>query len=221
MILYVDGDSYSTPGFCVKKDQSYWSLFGQHVKADSIVNYAYGGKSPEGMIRSAVRFAIENPDQDIFFLLGFGPLERFDVGFQIDSRDNPNPAEQGISSNPFSVEKERVIGHVSSLSEANFYSNLILLGNFLDIKGFKYMFHYMSVPLKRTQSSMLTSLRNEIDKNPRIVNLFEDTYFVHGIKNKIKPVDFDEYGWIGHHGWQVNELYGDYLIQHYQKLYAK
>jgi hypothetical protein len=221
MILYVDGDSYTTPGFCVDQHQSYWSLFGQHAKADSIVNYAYMGKSPEGMIRSCVRFAVENSDQDIFFLLGFGPIERFDVGYQTGPRDNPNPAEHGISSNPFSAEKERVIGHVSSLTEANFYSNLVLLGNFLDSRGFKYMFHFMPVPLKRLEAPLLTSLRNEVDQNPRIVNLFEDTYFIHGMKNKIKPVDFDEYGWMGHHGWQVNGLYADYLIQHYQKLYAK
>ena len=220
MILYVDGDSYSTPGVCVDQHQSYWSLFGQHVRADSIVNYAYSGKSPEGMIRSAVRFAIERPNQDIFFLLGFGPLERFDVRFQTNPFKNPNPAESGISSNPFSAEKERVLGHVSSLSEANFYSNLVLLGNLLDTLNFKYMFHYMTVPLKRMEAPMLTSLRNEVDKNPRIVNLFEDTCFVHGIKNKIKPVDFDEYGWIGHHGPEVNGIYADYLIQQYQKLYG-
>jgi hypothetical protein len=60
-------------------------------------------------------------------------------------------------------------------------------------------------------------LRNAVEKNPRIVNLFEDTYYMHGIKNNIKPVDFDQTigdGWQGHHGWQVNELYAEYLIRH-------
>jgi hypothetical protein len=217
MILYVDGDSYTTPDFCVREDLSYWSLFGQHVKADSIVNYAYSGKSVGGMVRSAVRFAVEHKDQDVFFLLGFSHLERFDVGFRFGSMKNPNPAESGVSSCRFSDSRQHTIGYNSELQSANFYSNLILLGSLLDSLNFKYMFHFMPIPLKRTQSPILTSLRNAVEKNPRIVNLFEDTYYMHGIKNNIKPVDFDQIigdGWQGHHGWQVNELYAEYLIRH-------
>jgi hypothetical protein len=220
MILYVDGDSYSQPGVCVDPPLSYWSLFGKHINADKIVNYAYSGKSMSGMVRCAVRFAIDNKDHDVFFLLGFSHLARFDVGFQLDVKNNPNPAESGISSKSFADDHSRTLGHVSSLLEADLYANIVMLDTLLNTMKFKHIFHNMIEIHKAPDVPMLTSLKKEVNARTSVVNFFGNTYFDHGKKHNIKPVDFDKFGWVGHHGPEVNGIYADYLIQQYQQLYG-
>ena len=79
--------------------------------------------------------------------------------------------------------------------------------------------HYHAIPIKRKKSVMLDSLRNEVDQMPNVLNLHQDTLITWGMRNKIKPVDFDRYGWVGHYGAEVNKLYANYLIENYQRVY--
>jgi hypothetical protein len=218
MILYVDGDSYTTPGLCVDQEQSYWSLFGKHINATDITNYAYSGKSNEGIFRSAVRFVLENKQSDIFLLLGFSHLARYDTSPFIPVT-NPNPAEINISSAPYKEDKDRVGGYSTELLEATFYSNLVLFDTFLKQSNVKYMLHYCGLPFKKTSAPILNTLRNRVEECANVINLFQDTYTSLPMKHKIKPADFAKYGVVGHHGAEGNKVYADFLIEQYQKLY--
>ena len=242
MILYVDGDSCSTPNLAVNESDSYWKLFADHIGADKIINYSYPGKSVEGMLRSATRFIVENDTTDVFLLIGLsflcrrdeildGPVGPWEKG--ATPYPNPNPAEPHIGSkNLWSPAKNKGLiaqiarqlniqggGHIDDLQESNFYSNIILFNSFLQSRKVKNLMHYHAIPIKRKKSVMLDSLRNEVDQMPNVLNLHQDTLLTWGMRNKIKPVDFDRYGWVGHYGAEVNKLYANYLIENYQRVY--
>ena len=49
-ILYVFGDSFSTPGFCVEPKDSFWGLLAKDLRVDKIVNYSHEGFSLDQII---------------------------------------------------------------------------------------------------------------------------------------------------------------------------
>ena len=228
MILYVDGDSYTTPWYYVEAQDSYWSLFGDHVNASSVVNYAYIGKSNEGIMRNATRFAIENKNTEVFFLLGFTHLERrdffaseFRTGNAPDKK-NPNPKERGVRSKKHSgidSPKENIITYSREFEEAQFLSNLLNLYGFFKYANCKFMFHFCSKPLEHNPLPLVNDFYLEVSNHKEIVNLFDNTYGTYNQKLNIRPADYSQYGWDGHHGPEGNKAYSEFLIKKYKEIY--
>lgn len=228
MIVYVDGDSYTTPNFCVDSKDSYWQLFGNYLNARSITNYAYAGKSNTGMIRNAMRFVLDNPDSEVFVLLGFSHLERldyFDINFskghQPDIK-NPNPSERGVRSCPLysSAQPDEIIKYDREFEESIFLSQLLSAYGFFKNKNIKFIFHFCSVPLLQDNlRPLINTFLIEIKQYKEIVNLFDNTYMTLNQKLGIKPSDFNQYSWMGHHGEQGNKAYADFLINKYKEIY--
>lgn len=224
MILYVDGDSYSTPNFCVDADHSYWKLFANRIGALSVTNHAYTGKSNEGMFRNATRFCLENTKDKVFVLIGLSHLERFDlVDYSVQStivNKNPVPAEHGVLSESFKDDASRSSQFNREFEECVFLSKLINFYGFLKTrKNVSFMIHFCSKPLVQSNIPMLESLYHEVTNYPEVVNLFKDTYQTVNQDQGIKPVDFKSYGWAGHHGVEGNQVYVNYLVKKYQELY--
>ena len=231
-ILYVDGDSYTTPNMHVDIKDSYWSLFGNYVKISNIVNYAYPGKSNEGIFRNATRFILDNNDKELFMLLGFTHLERYDVfdrehELRILSGEpvrplNLNPCEQGVVTKSYtqsSKESDTLVYWHREFDETKFLSNLINFSAFCQQKNVKFMLHYCSKPLVDPKIPLSESFFSEVQRIPNIINLFDNTYQTYNQKLKIKPADYEQYGWNGHHGPAGNKAYFEFLISKYNELY--
>lgn len=233
-LLYVDGDSYTTPNYCVDVQDSYWKLFGDYLNIDNIVNYAYSGKSNDGIFRNATRFILDNPDKELFILLGFTHLERYDVfnrerELAVNAGDsvvnpNPNPCEIGVETRSYkqeSKESDVLIYWHREFDESKFLSSLINFNAFCEKHNVKFILHFCSHPLVNPEIDLLNTFYKEIDNLPNIVNLFENTYTSYNQTLNIKPADFKEFGWVGHHGSEGNKAYAEFLINKYRELYEQ
>lgn len=224
MILYVDGDSYSTPNFCVDVDLSFWGLMADYIQSTDIVNNAYLGKSNEGMFRNVTRFCIDHPREKIFILLGLSHLERFDlVDYSFHSsivNKNPSKSEKGVLSRSFKDDPSRTKDFDREFEECNFLFHLINCYGFLKTrKNVNFIIHFCSKPLVPSNIPLLESFYTEVSNYPEVVNLFDNTYTSINQDLGIKPVDFSSYGWFGHHGTEGNSVYANFLIKKYQELY--
>ena len=47
--LFIYGDSYSTPGFCVDPKDSWWGLIAQDLQVGSIENYSWPGNNVDSI----------------------------------------------------------------------------------------------------------------------------------------------------------------------------
>lgn len=224
MILYVDGDSYSTPGGCVDPVDSYWSKFGAHIQATKIVNFAYPGKSNNGMIRNATRFCLDHPEEDLFVLIGFSHLERYDYfdehQHSYKSSKTPNPLEFGVVSEHAHQNQDRIQFYNREFEESKFLSALINFhGGLTTRPNIKFMLHSCTNPLVISNMPLLERFYQEVQSYPRVINLFNDTYLSLNQRLGVKPVDFDAFKWQGHHGPEGNATYAELLINAYNDLY--
>ena len=216
-IIYIDGDSYSTPDFCCPIADSYWYKFKNHINAIEYVNYAQPGKSNFSMIRNALRFYLQNKDKRIFFLIGFSHLYRSD--FQDDKNQNPlnkfNFEERFIHQHIY-VDKPDIVRATYEHEVLNFMTNCLLLYNFLESKNINFILHNCSNPyIEDIYSPLLKDFWLEILNLDKIPNLLNNTYLSINELKKIKPIDFEKHGWVGHHGPEGNLEYFNFLKQHY------
>jgi len=79
--VYVFGDSYSTPGFCVAEKDSFWFLASKDVGAKNIYQYSYTGCAFESIQHIITCLFLEESNigrdfSDSLFLIGIPPLVR-------------------------------------------------------------------------------------------------------------------------------------------------
>jgi hypothetical protein len=133
---------------------------------------------------------------------------------------NPNPREHGVVSRSVHHNPVLANGYDREFEESVFLSSLITFYEFLKSrKNVKFMLHFCSKPLTASNVPLLETFYKTVQTFTKIVNLFDDTYTSLNEKHKIKPVDFGTYGWQGHQGSAGNELYANFLINHYRHLY--
>lgn len=231
-ILYVIGDSYTTPRVCVKVEDSYWKKFADLIKADSVINHSHQGKGNQNMLRNAMRFCLDNPNKKIFILIGLTTISRFDYqDYNVENsynKNNGNHSELFIHNFYIQEDNNKTEEYDKWFVEkwtyehtfCNLINSIIAHAYFFKSVNVDYLIHNCSTPLvEDLYSPFLKSFCLELKKDTCIPNLFANTYYSLNKEKGIKPVDFEKYGWHGHHGSEGNQVYFEYLKQVVEREY--
>ena len=214
--LYVFGDSYSTPGFCVDPKDSWWGLMAQDLQVGEVENYSWPGNNIDSISHLIVAGAGFMPED--YVIIGVPPIERFTV---YDSNGQP-PKSHRFFGNLESMNQRPLLehdglrqvtthqlgqGYVMSWNrgwqEAQVLRELFLLSRY--IKGWtsRYLIVNLAEPFQpMTEWTTLNSIQRRFLADSHSI-LFDSTYFSAN-KGIYRPVDFDTHGWHGHHGAEGN-----------------
>lgn len=226
-ILYVIGDSYTTPDFCVSVEDSYWSKFAKYINADIIVNHSHPGKNNSNMLRNAVRFVLENKEKNIFVLIGLTSLCRLDYYnrsiINLFNDKNGNTSELYIHNYDKKQSSEFDKWFVSTwcyeFSLVNLLKDILTSAAFFQLNKVDYLIQNCSATHQQELHNPLVKLfTQEVNKDLRVPNLYKDSFHNLNLELGIKPADYDNYGWHGHHGSEGNEIYFQYLKQKFEEI---
>lgn len=219
--VYVFGDSYSTPNYCVDIEDSFWHSVGVEVGAKNVHNYSNVGNSIGGIVH------LITSDQDNFnwnglFLIGIPPLERMTT-----CREDVLPknmrrsftSSSGIISTHViqsqqvlrdlqwrELGKEFVVVQERGWTEARVLRELYLLDSWLRLEK-KANFVFVNLSKKLMPQDMWLPSKIYVDyfmKAKHAIMYSDKTYYDINL-NVHKPTDYDIHGYMGHHGASGNE----------------
>ena len=222
--LYVFGDSYSTPFICVEPKDSFWGLASKDLGVDKIYNFSFPGNCLDNIIHVILNDTFDFSDS--YFLLGIPPINRYSVYthitkssihtnktiYQFDSQFNTTEWQSSVMSDVSSVtfnevfvnDKEFVTYFRQEWHDVLTLEKIFLLNEWLISKGARLIVINLSVPLYcQLLWPVASSIMNSV-KNLSNTIIFEDTLHSVNLADKIKPKDYDQYGWFGHHGPEGN-----------------
>ena len=223
--LYIFGDSYSTPNYFVEPQLSWWGLLAKQLDMP-VCNYSWPGNN----IDSIQHIVVSNRDQfnkDDFVVIGIPPKERLTI-FKNDAVPKPvthfdkNLVQTHISDvlthqgldqcTMHEMGKDMVNAYNVSWQEAKILKDIILLSHWLDSVVNKHIIVNLGVPFQPvTEWPTLKSLQEQALENKKIL-VFSNTYYSVN-KDVHKPVDYDTWGWQGHHGAEGNALWYNSVLR--------
>jgi len=215
--LNVFGDSFSTPGVCVEPSESFWGLTAQDLSVTCINNYSQSGFSLDHVIHILLNETFDF-DSD-YFLIGIPPLLRyveysdnFKTTWNQCTFDNKfNTVTQKIESltntNRFRFEdrcKNQVVEYSAEWAHVQALEKIYLLHQFLRAKQAKFMIVNLTCPIMFQDN--WPAGKSIMHKTKHLLEciLFDNTFYSTNYDDRIKPADYDQYGWVGHHGAKGN-----------------
>jgi hypothetical protein len=224
--LNVFGDSFATPGVCVAPSQSFWGLMAQDLDVDSVDNYSQSGFSLDHVIHILLN---ETFDFDCdYFVIGIPPLLRyveysdsFNTTWNRSRFDNKfTETQQTISclnnTHRFRYEdrcKNQVVEYSAEWADVQALEKIYLLHQFLNLKQTKFMMVNLTRPIIFQDSwSAGKSIMYKTKQLSECI-LFDNTFYSTNFDDQIKPADYDQYGWVGHHGALGNSNWYNKVIK--------
>ena len=214
--LNVFGDSFSTPDAHVSPAESFWGLAAKDLGVAEIVNYSHSGFSLDHVIHILLNenFNFEND----YFLIGIPPLFRHVVY-------NDNSACNWVAT---TFNTKFVSGHMPIRSlentlkftfEQQFLNNkqeadrfnaewldvqslekIFLLHQYMTLNKTKFLILNLTIPiLYQDMWPAGQGIMHKVNALKECV-IFDNTFQSVNFHDQIKPADFDQYGWVGHHG---------------------
>jgi len=225
--LWVFGDSYTTPDYCVTPSESFWGLTAKAIGAKSVVNCSWPGNSFDSIMHMVVSMQNDYDWGNDFLIIGIPPLERLTVfdNFK-DTRYNKhifNPVNwlserdevschTGLISARLDIVKELVIFEDRAWTETQVLRNLFLLTMWLDAKNVNYLVVNLSKPLDITNMWGPSNFLLPYCVNHNKLIVFNDTYYSVNVDIN-QPADFKDHGWMGHHGPVGNSYFFEKSIK--------
>lgn len=226
--LHVLGDSYTTPGYCVEPQDSFWGLAAQELGIGT-VNYSYPGFSLDHFVHILLNGEF-NFAQD-YFIIGVPPLLRY-IGYQ-DHSGTAWPAQEfdlnfsaKVVPTAYLTNTQRLrfeeqfknsreaIDHFSlEWNDVQCLEKIYLIHQYLSFHSAKFIIVNLSDPLHFQESwppaqRIMTTVRDL----PECV-IFDHTYYSVNRQDQIKPADFEQYQWQGHHGAEGNANWYNKVIK--------
>ena len=223
--LFIYGDSYSTPGFCVKPKDSWWGRLANELDIAGIENFSWPGNN----IDSIAHIIVANSNlfnSDDYVVIGVPPIERLTV-FENDAN-----SKQYVEFNTACNEiiRKEVLCHSGlkqltrhqlgrqeidqwnrSWQEAQILRQLITLIAYLEKITNRILILNLSEPFQPiTGWSTLNSVQKQAYSDPRIL-IDQNTYYSTNY-NVNQPEDFETHGWFGHQGAAGNQHWFDTAI---------
>ena len=215
--LNVFGDSFSTPGVCVAPSQSFWGLMSRDLSVHCVDNYSQSGFSLDHVIHILLNESFDF-DSD-YFLIGIPPLLRY-VEYSDDFNttwnrcrfDNEFTETQQVvpclnNTQRFKVKdrcKNQVVEYSAEWADVQALEKIYLLHQFLSSKQTKFMMVNLTMPIIFQDSWPAGKSIMLKTKQLSECILFDNTFYSTNYNDQIKPADYDQYGWIGHHGAEGN-----------------
>lgn len=225
--LWVFGDSFVTPDYCVNVKDSFWGLTAQHLDIPQINNYSQPGNSFDTVQQLLIGSAEHiNWQKDLVFI-GLPPLERITVfdnykdtkyAGQVINTDNwlSTPVEVNCHNGleclqNYGNDQQLVIHSDRSWLETQTLRTIFLLTKWLDSVNANYLILNLSKDLDENNHWGPSNFVLPYCKDHKNCVLFKDTY--HGINLDInKPADFEQHGWNGHHGAMGNKYFFEHSL---------
>jgi len=215
--LFVYGDSYSTPGFCVDPKDSWWGLMAQTLQVGTVENYSWPGNNVDSISHVIVAGAGFSPED--YVVIGVPPIERFTV-FDPDGHapsvhkffGNLAPMDQQVLKEHDGLKQvtahqlgqSYVMSWNRSWQEAQVLRELFLLKQYILGWTPNVLIVNLAEPFQpKTKWPTLSSMQRRFLADPHSM-LFDSTYYSVN-KNVNRPVDFDTHGWHGHHDTVGNQ----------------
>ena len=218
--LWVFGDSYTTPYFCVDPKDSFWGLLAQELDIPAIVNCSRPVNSFDSICQLIVGIQMQIDWSNDLVLLGIPPLERITV---FDDYKNTEYVAKKFDKDRWQEEKFSLECHRGLVSLQNYGTDKQLIlhsdRSWLETQTLRTVF-FLTTWLDSIKANyMILNLSKDLDKNniwgpsefvlqycvdhPRCI-LFESTY--HSINIGVNtPADSDTPE--GHHGPAGNRYY--------------
>lgn len=221
--LYVFGDSFSTPNYCVDPRDSYWGLLANYANVLNVKNYSFVGNAWEGAMQSLVGESVNINFETSLIIIALPPLER-----RLRFDNYQNTEHLYYTYNSIWGESSSVNEHMRGLEvlrgfdvngtvrdeislfadrswlETVLMRELFLVTKWLDSVGASYFVintNAKDLDKDNFWGPSSTVLPYMLD-HPRM--MFEDTYHSINQEDNIQPADYNAHGWMGHHGAEGN-----------------
>jgi hypothetical protein len=212
--LWVFGDSYTTTNFCVNAQDSFWGLTATHIGVKEIVNCSWPGNSFGSVKHMLVGMQSQFDFLTDFFIIGVPPLERLTM---FDNFKDTKYFATCIDANTWKQSTQQVDCHTGlqiikgadaqhmivyedrSWTETQELSAIFLLTTWLDSVGANYLIVNLSKPFDSNNIWGPSEFVLPYCYAHKKCVLFDNTYYSVNL-NKNEPADFNQHGWMGHHG---------------------
>lgn len=212
--LHIFGDSYSTPNYLVQPNESWWGLLSHDLDVTDIVNWSWWGSNLDNIAHTMFCYQDQILSND-YVVIAVPPLIRVTV-FEPDTADElpVKPSVITYNSTLSQTKSELILSHsgligksVTDMGKSYVqgwnpgYAEAIairtiglLLGNF----NVKIIVVNASMPFQEpTMWPTLGMAQAQLQNDSRVE--LQNTYYSVNL-NKYIPVDYDKWGWNGHHG---------------------
>jgi hypothetical protein len=202
MILYNLGDShtYNKGSWCPNIEDHYWYKLSKLFGIDTVINESLPGRSNDMMIKLAMQHCLENPQLPVLYILNITTIFRFDIASPHSHTLHNILTKEAINELDFET------------IECSLYANLIGLMELLKSRNKQFLIINNGKNFSDEQLPMRNSFVEYFKKEPRILNWFDNSriWFQENF-TKIRPVDFEVYGWNGHDGPAAHDQYFNML----------
>jgi hypothetical protein len=224
--LYCDGDSWSVSNNGVGNVMGYElsQLMGYKME-----NYGHNGKSIDKIIRSTQRHVLSNSNTT--YMVGIGHTQRFDsctgdvvkIKYPFLSMES----ELGVESvriNHFVDTDKKFAEQFLKWFEYPFLeyqtlSKLVMLHDFLKYQGVDFIIHNIGFDYYYDHDYEFgKQWITEVEKRPRLINFFTDSFHSIMKRENFKPYNFDQYKWSGHQEGPGHKFYANYLYKKWQNI---
>lgn len=224
--LYCDGDSWSVSNNSVGDVMGHYlaELMGCEME-----NYGHPGKSVDKVIRTVQRHVLSN--SDTAYMIGIGQTVRFDMSTgEVVQMKYPflyMESERGIESlrSDFLMNTNRAFAEqFIKLFEYPFLeyqtlSKLVLLHDFLKYHKVDFIIHNLGFDYDYDpEYEFGKQWLDEVEKRPRIVNFFKDSFHSLMQRENFVPYNYDLYKWNGHQEGPGHKYYAEYLHEKWQSI---
>ena len=218
MILFNTGDSHtcynvgdghaSTGLWCPNVTDHYWYKIAlDHYGCTDFVNESLPGRSNDAMIKLVIKHVLENPTADILYILNITTIFRFDLTVPHSYTLHHILTTEAVADLNFET------------IECTLYAHLIGLMEFLKARNKKFLIINNGKTFSDSQMPMRDAYVEYFKQEPRLLNWFDNgKVSFHENITKIKPVDYNLYGWNGHDGCAGQTAYYKMLATRLPKL---
>ena len=226
MKLYCDGDSWSVSNNHVGNVMGHYlaELMGCEME-----NYGHSGKSIDKIIRSAQRHVLLN--KNTCYMIGIGHTQRFDTstGEVVDikypylSMQSEREVET-VRINKFVDADKKFAEQFMNWFEYPFLeyqtlSKLVMLHDFLLFHNIDFIIHNLAFDYAYDLDYEFgKQWIHEVEKRPRIINFFTDSFHSLMQKENFKPFNYHAYKWSGHQTGPGHKFYAEYLFSKWKKI---
>ena len=222
--LYVYGDSFSTKDVCVAPEESFWGLLASDIDAEMIYNYSFSGNAFESIVHNLVLNASDITADDSLIIIGIPALHRY---VYVSTNGNKRSADMvdtmhwkegynkrfgvtGMTSlatdsalfKLYPKLLDTTLGDTMLWEQTRVLRELYLLKELLQNLNLNFMIVNLTVGFNTTKTGFNDMLIDYFATQDNQI-IFNNT--LHDINHGVnKPVDYDKYGWIGHHGKDGN-----------------
>ena len=206
---YDVGDGHASNGlWCPNVKDHYWyQIAMKDYGCIEFINESRPGRSNDMMIKLVIRHCLENPNLPTFYIINITTIFRFDL-------TSPQSHTLHDILTPLAIAKLDF-----ETIECTLYAKLIGLIEFLRARNKPFLIINNGKNFSDDQLPMRDAYVKYFKQEPNLINWFDNSriYFQENV-TKIKPVDFDQYGWNGHDGANGHARYYEMLKSRLPKL---